>query len=483
MTPDSLPFPARLEALAAFAAAGHRTRLPAEVDAFARVLLLDTLGALVGGTRYPEVRRMRECLGAGDLRGEDLPFAALFRLGAAATWLDADSGGSFHPQGHRLPPVPTAHPAPHVLPVVLQGAARGASDDELVRAFAVATEVGLRFGTATSLRPGMHPHGLHGPVAAAVASSLLRGHSPAQLATAMGQSLRLLAAARLWQPMQGGTVRNAWTGLGAYYGARAAAEAGLRGGLDPTSAGAVLQASVMEDVGDLPGLTAGLGSRWTFLDSYLKPYACARWIHPALDALSGALADGGGEPSSRVAPGDVDHVLVDTFAYAAGLDAVDARSDLHARFSMPLCLATLLRDGELHAAGFLPERLARPEVRELARRITLRENAKFSAALPRERPTTVTVTWRDGRTASCHVRNARGNPADPLSADEVAAKFASNVETVLSEGALERCLDAFLVGRSGAGSALAVVADEVVVGTGAPALRQVWFRTGRSRCG
>ena len=74
-----------------------------------------------------------------------------------------------------MPPVPTAHPAPHVLPVLLQGAAEGVGDDELLQIFVVATEIGMRFGTATSLRPGMHPHGIHGPVAAAVAAAFCAG--------------------------------------------------------------------------------------------------------------------------------------------------------------------------------------------------------------------------------------------------------------------------------------------------------------------
>ena len=49
------------------------------------------------------------------------------------------------------------------------------------------------------------------------------------------------------------------------------------------------------------------------------------------------------------------------------------------------------------------------------------------AALPDERPTRVTVRLRDGSVRTAEVRNARGNPADPLSGVEVAAKFARNV--------------------------------------------------------
>ncbi len=78
--------------------------------------------ALPAGAAFGDSLRGPEPTGPGDL-----PFGRLVTLGTAATWLDADSGGSFHPQGHRLPPVPTAHPAPHSLPVLLHAAAATAS--------------------------------------------------------------------------------------------------------------------------------------------------------------------------------------------------------------------------------------------------------------------------------------------------------------------------------------------------------------------
>jgi 2-methylcitrate dehydratase PrpD len=300
--------------LAEFAVDVGQSPISPEVEHFGRLLLLDSLGALVGGTRYPAVRAMRDLFGGQRLAGSDLPFGPLFTLGSAATWLDADSGGSFHPEGHRLPPVPTAHPAPHVLPVILHGAANGIEDNRLVRAFILAIEIGMRFGTATSLRPGMHPHGIHGPVAAAVGASVLRGHSATLTAAATTQSMATPMAARLHVPMAGGTVRNAWTGLGAYYGAKAAVEAGNRQQLDAGTAARVLSTVVTTDM-RLELLTDNLKSRWAILDSYLKPYACARWIHPILDATRSTLADRAHGPGVDA----IHRIEVETFAFAASL--------------------------------------------------------------------------------------------------------------------------------------------------------------------
>lgn len=442
---------------ARIAAFAHETGLedpPEDVVGFARGLLLDTLGALLGGLRYPAVRALGEALRPAVTT--DIPFGRLVTLGTAATWLDADSGGSFHPQGHRLPPVPTAHPAPHSLPVLLHAAANGVDDRRLVEMFLIANEIGMRFGVGTTLRPGLHPHGIHGPIAAAVATALLHGLSPATTATAIELAGAVPLAATLAVPMRGGTVRNLWTGLGAYYGAAAAGRAadGATG-----SAGLLrelLDGLVCTDLSTVE-LTAGLGTRWRLADSYLKPYACARWVHPALDAFSAAVA---GVPDPVRDRGGLAAIDVDTFAFAASLSAAEVSSDLHARFSVPVSLATLALDGELAAAGFLPGQLARPEVGALTALVRLREEPAFTAALPRERPTRVTVHWRDGSTASATVRNARGNPDDPLTADETAAKFRRNAEDVLTPATAEAVVAGLLHGAGG--DTLARAAAEVV---------------------
>jgi 2-methylcitrate dehydratase PrpD len=418
------------DAVSAFAATTGLDDIPAPVQRFGRLLFVDTLGALLGGLRYPPVERLARALALAETGEAASPFARLMTLGTAATWLDADSGGSFHPQGHRLPPVPTAHPAPHVLPALLQAAAeRDLDDASLLQVFLVASEVGMRSGVASSLRVGLHPHGVHGPGAAALATALLRGVPPERLGDAYLLGSCLPLAATLDVPVRGGTVRNAWTGLGSYYGAVATdlVVAGAR--CDDAPYRRLFDGAVCTDLDDDLAI-AGLGRRWTILDSYLKPYACARWIHPALDASRLALAQAYGGPTGGtggVDPKQVEKVRVETFAFAASLSATEVTSDMQARFSLPYAVAALVADGVLDAGTFLPDGLDRPAVADLARRVELVEEPAMTAALPRERPATVTVHLRDGRRGTGRVRTARGNPDHPLTALEVSAKFRGNV--------------------------------------------------------
>ena len=433
-----------LTALGCFVAATGADDIPDETWTFGRLLLLDSLGALIGGLRYPAVRRLGETLDVvGDPSGT-VPFGWTTTLGAAATWLDADSGGSFHQAGARIPPVPTAHPAPHVLPGLLHALARGdVDDDAAIAAFVIGCEVGLRFGAGTSLRPGLHPHGIHGPIATAVALSALNGvdAETATRAIELGGSLPL--AATLAVPMRGGTVRNLWTGVGSYYGALAAATAADRVVTDRLT-DELYDGVVTTDV-DIDELTGGLGARWRMHESYIKPYACARWVHPALDALHTALAEAGGP-----LPSEITAIEVETFAFAASLDSRGAESDLHARFSIPRCVASVVVDGRLDADGFLPGRFERPEVAMLVDRVHVRELPEFSAELPERRPARVTVRTIAGRWTA-EVPNARGNPDSALTVEEVVEKFLGNVGPFLPCEVLDQIVDT-LVGPTARGA-------------------------------
>ncbi|MFC3241409.1 hypothetical protein ACFOJ6_02450 [Gordonia humi] len=180
---------------------------------------------------------------------------------------------------------------------------------------------------------------------------------------------------------------------------------------------------------------AGSGNGGGCATATSKPYACARWVHPTLDALRIALADAGGP-----APSDIVAVEVETFAFAASLDTRGAESDLHARFSIPRCVASVVVDGRLDAEGFLPERFDRPDVEMLVDRVHLREVPEFSAALPQRRPARVTVRTISGAWTA-EVPNARGNPDSALTVDEIVEKFLGNVGPFLPRDVLDPVID------------------------------------------
>jgi 2-methylcitrate dehydratase len=92
--------------------------------------------------------------------------------------------------------------------------------------------------------------------------------------------------------------------------------------------------------------------------------------------------------------------------------------------SMPYLMAAVLVDGRLTDAAFTPYRLRDPVLLALVDRITVDERADLTARATRDScPTEVTVRLADG---SCLVAAAdvpRGHHANPMTDEEVSAKF------------------------------------------------------------
>jgi hypothetical protein len=72
------------------------------------------------------------------------------------------------------------------------------------------------------------------------------------------------------------------------------------------------------------------------------------------------------------------------------------------------------------------------------------------------------VRTADGRALSAEVRNARGNPATPLSREDVASKFRRNTGDLLEPSVTEDVLAALLDPGGGETDSLAVLTRRVL---------------------
>ena len=129
------------------------------------LVLLDSLGVTAVGSRLPEQRALVEAwrpgagpaplVGSGRTTGVE---AAAWLNATAMVRLELDEGNKFA----------AGHPAAHGLWGVLSLAADlDRSGADTAAALLVAYEVAARFGRATRLRPGSHPHGSWGVAGAA----------------------------------------------------------------------------------------------------------------------------------------------------------------------------------------------------------------------------------------------------------------------------------------------------------------------------
>jgi 2-methylcitrate dehydratase PrpD len=116
-------------------------------------------------------------------------------------------------------------------------------------------------------------------------------------------------------------------------------------------------------------------------------------------------------------------IEVETYVWAAQLDAPAPTNMLAAKFSLPFAVATTLVHGEASVPAFRAPALTDPRIAELAGRVSVAEDPALSAMLPDLRPARVAIHLADGRVLSGETFTTRGDARDPYSPDEVRAKF------------------------------------------------------------
>ncbi|MER3399166.1 MAG: 2-methylcitrate dehydratase [Chloroflexota bacterium] len=401
-------------------------QLPQGVIEQAKLVLLDTLGAIVGGSQLPEIGTLARFYAAGGgferatILGQEFKVPlkeAAFINGCAGVALELD-------EGHRLA---GGHPAVHVLPAALALAeTRQLSGRELLVALVVGYEVAARIGMATSLRPMVHPHGTWGCLGAAAAAARLIGWPAERVAEALSVTGSLTLATSWCTALEGATVRNAYAGLANLSGLLAIelVAAGFTGPAD----GPGLTFNQATGEGFRAGeILIGLGSDWQITHNYFKFHACCAYNHPVLDALLELRTARPFEPE------EVEAIEVETWAKAAILANPEPESYLGAKFSIPFACATLIVYGSTRPEAFGPDTVRDPQVLALARKVRVREDPELTKMVPAMRPARVKVWLRGGEVLTKFVPNPRGDRAGgkPAERDELEAKFLGLVEPVL----------------------------------------------------
>lgn len=411
-------------------------QLSGELLEQAKLVMLDTVGAILGGSRLPEIGALARYYGVEEGSGTatmlghglkaPLKEAALVN-GCAGVALELD-------EGHRLA---GGHPAVHVLPAALALAeTRRFPGRELLAALVVGYEVAARAGMAVRLRPMVHPHGTWGVLGAAAAAARLLNWPAEKVAEALSVAGSLTLATSWGTALEGATVRNAYAGLANLIGLLAIelVAAGFTGPAD--GPGLAFTHATGEGFRAEEAL-GGLGSDWQLTRNYFKFHACCAYNHPVLDALQDLRT------ARPFEADEVEAIEVETWGRAALLANPEPESYLGAKFSIPFACATLMVHGSTGPEAFGPEAARDPKVLALARRVSIREDPELTKAVPAMRPARVKVRLRRGEVLTGFAPNPRGDRAagEPAGRADVEAKFLGLAEPVLGRPAALKAKD------------------------------------------
>lgn len=171
-------------------------------------------------------------------------------------------------------------------------------------------------------------------------------------------------------------------------------------------------------------LTEALGRVYTGIDSSIKPYPCCKQCHTAIEATLECCRALAAAPEEIAA---ID-VGLNADAYYTVCVPPEGRyrpqSVFDAQFSAPWTVAVAAVKGSFYLEDLEPQALQNPAALALAERISCRIDEEVEAdSVGRISPAVVEVTLRDGRRARRRVDYVKGHPQNPMSFEEIVAKF------------------------------------------------------------
>jgi len=414
-------------ALAGYVSGALERALPAEVAEKTKHHALDTLAAMLSGSRLKPgrvaaayVERLGgrpEATVAGTAIVTSTVNAALANgmMAHADETDDSHLGGRFHP-GCGIVPAALA---------VAEAADRSGAD--LLKAIALGYDVGARATMALGFgRPDTARHSTHslGPAfgAAAAAAALLRLEAR-QVRHAFAFAVQQASGVPFWQRDEE-HIEKAFDfgGMGARNGVSAATmvAAGFTAVDDPFAGTHNLFTAFAETARpDL--LAAELGERFEILNASIKKWCVGSPIQAALDSLVTLMVQ------HRLRAPDVRHLVV---------HIPDDRIHLVDGRNMPdICvqhlLALTLVDGGLtFASSHDYARMADPVVLEMRRGIEAVPSAELTRAVP-ARQAIVEIDTVAGDHLVHRTRTVRGTPENPMERTDIAAKALDLIEPVI----------------------------------------------------
>ena len=410
-----------VETLAFFVTRASFDALSPQAREQLKVRILDALGCAIGALGGEPVRMIRDltmelggterCTMIGG--GATAPDRAALMNGFLVRYLDFNDS--------YLAPGETCHPSDSLAAILAacQYAERPGRD--LLVSLAVAYQVQCRLSDEAPVRAKGFDHTVQGAYAVAAGAARALGLDQEKTANAIAISGTAFNALRVTRT---GALSH-WKGLAAPHMAAGALHAALMAGHGISG-----PREVFEGNKGLKGsMTGPFSIDWKKEDlervtrTIVKRYNAE--VHSQA-TLEGILELGAG---GAFAPG-IESIDVETFDVAYNIigggeegDKTAVKTKEEADHSLPYMVAAAALDGQLMPQQYAPERIGRPDIQSLLRKVKIRPSPELSRRFPAEMPCRVSVRLKGGRTLTAEKKDYEGFHTRPMSWETARRKF------------------------------------------------------------
>ena len=322
----------------------------------------------------------------------------------------------------------SSHPAVVVFPAALAAAEMSGGDgrrfvEAVVLGYEIMIRVGMALDPAAHYARGFHPTGTCGNFGAVMVAAKIFGLDLEQTVNALG--IAGSQAAGLMEFLNDGSwskrLHPGWAAHNGIIAARLAAS-GFTG---PAT---VLEGEfgflrAYSDKAAPEKLVAGLGETYKVMRASIKPYACCRYKQGPIDSIIKIMRE------HNLQAADVAGIRVGVLTPGFSIIVEPREIKYHprtvyeAQFSMPFGAACAVLYGNASLNEYTEARINSPEVQEMMSKVTCVTDPELDRAYPAQWPATAVITTHDGREFSTRVDYPKGDPENPLSWEELIAKF------------------------------------------------------------
>lgn len=427
--------------LAHFASDVKLADIPRPVVEKAIDILIDQIGIQIACATLPwskQITRMVERLGGA-------PHSTVVYYGFRtspdnAAFLNSSYGHGFEMDDTHLRVV--NHPGCLALPTALAiGEQRRLAGKDVLLSMVIGLELICRVSAVSGtilLRGGQNTHPPNAPFGIAAACARLMGLGEAGILNAMGLAGSHSAAGLREYNQTGGTLKRLHGGIPAQAGVRSAllAEEGITG--PPT----ILEGKygflrVMCNQTELGPMMEKLGSEYIFTEVAFKKYCTVYFIQTPLEAACRIIERH--NPNYRDIAEIVVGVSEEGVLHAGTI--VEPRDIGSAQFSIRFSMALRFVKRGNSFAEYVDENLVNPDILALAHKVRVEVDEEAERSYPKDWESVVTVVMKNDERFQERIKAIKGSPSDPLTREELRAKFHGLVKGRLSQSNADCLLD------------------------------------------
>ncbi len=399
-------------------------QLPQSVVREVKKRILDVAGIGLSGFLSESGQRITEYLNHQNRSGP----CTLWGSGDSA---DAESAAlanatmTFHLELDDVHRTSHTHPGVSTIPAALAICEeRRLSGKELVAAVVCGYEAGIRTGLAVSPsiyvdRPLLAP-GTLSTFSAAAAAAKLYGFDAEKTIGVLGSAAYMTPVSPFETFKRGFSTKDIIMGWGAFTGILAAKMRAFGfEGADTGIEGDFGYAEAVSSTYDFEKGLQGIGKNYTIMDTGIKPYACCRQHHAAIDATL-AIRE-----KHAIGPDHIRKIVDRTFRVSSRGNNPTPRTVAEAKYSNPYIIAMALMEGAAWREQFTVEKITDPRVLELAAKVEVVADDDLDKLYDEKWPSIVDITTLDGTVYSERVDLPKGEPEFPVTDQELKNKFMS----------------------------------------------------------